>query len=253
MTPSFRCALPLAAGALLASASLAGCGASAADAAPEQRAFGPVGARLTIAKDAGDLDIRPADVREVRVTRRFDRWALIGGKPSATWRLSGGRLTLATDCDTLVGGCDVRYEVLVPRGLAVSVEGQNGTITAKGFSAALRVRSANGAIVVDGAAGPLDLRSENGELRSRATRSREVSAESRNGGVDLSFADVPRRVAVTTESGEVRVTVPRAAYKVSTATESGDVRADVPADASSPRSISARTESGAITLRTPGG
>ncbi|QKW40025.1 DUF4097 family beta strand repeat protein [Actinomadura sp. NAK00032] len=253
MSISSRRALPLAAGALLVTASLAGCGASAADATPEQRAFGPVGTRLTIAKDAGDLDIRPADVSDVRVTRRFDRWSVIGGKPSATWKLSGDRLTLATDCDTLIGGCDVRYEVLVPKGLAVGVEGQNGTISATGFNAALRVRSANGAIVVDGAAGPLDLRSENGELRASATRSQEVSARSQSGKVDLSFAAAPRRVAVTTENGEVRVTVPRAPYKVSTATESGDVRADVPAEASSPRSISARTESGSITLRTPGG
>ncbi|MFC5745773.1 DUF4097 family beta strand repeat-containing protein [Actinomadura rugatobispora] len=253
MTTSFRRRLPLAAGALLALASLTGCGASAGDAEPEKRDFGPVGTRLTIAKDDGDLDVRPADVTNVRVTRRFDRWSLIGGEPTATWELKGDRLTLATGCGTLVGGCEVRYEVLVPRNLALSVEGRNGRITATGFAAALRVRSDNGAIAVTGAAGPLDLRSENGALRSSATTSQQVSAASQSGRVELSFTAAPRRVAVTTENGEVTVSVPRAAYKVATATESGEVRADVPQAASAPRSITARTGSGSITLTTPAG
>lgn len=253
MTTSFRRALAPAAGALLLPALLTGCGASADDAPPEQRDFGPVGSRLTIAKDQGDLDIRPADVKNVEVTRRFDRWSVIGGEPAATWRLAGDRLTLATDCGTLIGGCAVRYQVLVPRGLAVGIEGDNGTISATGFSAALRIRTSNGAISVDGATGPLDLRSENGGLRSTATRSPQVSATSESGKVDLSFAAGPRQVTVTTENGEVKVTVPRAPYKVSTTTDSGDVRTDIPEDASAPRSITARTDSGAITLNTAAG
>jgi hypothetical protein len=69
----------------------------------------------------------------------------------------------------------------------------------------------------------------------------------------LSVAAPPQRVAVTTENGEVNVTVPRAAYKVTTTTDSGDVRTAVPMDASAPRSITARTDSGAITLNTAAG
>ncbi|WP_165978504.1 DUF4097 family beta strand repeat-containing protein [Actinomadura darangshiensis] len=253
MPPSFRRSLPLATGSLLLLASLTGCGASAADATPERRDFGPAGSRLTIAKDQGDLEIRPADVKNVQVTRRFDRWALIGGKPSATWELAGDRLTLSTDCGALIGGCAVRYQVLVPRSLTVGIEGQNGTISATGFGTALRIRSTNGAIKVNGATGPLDLRSENGELRSTATRSPQLSATSQSGKVDLSFAAAPRQATVTTENGEVKVTVPRATYKISTTTDSGDVHADVPKDASAPRSITVRTDSGAITLNTAAG
>ncbi|MDX6739966.1 DUF4097 family beta strand repeat-containing protein [Actinocorallia sp. A-T 12471] len=235
-------------GGLLLLALLTGCGASADSASPERRDFGAVGARLAISKDQGDLDVRPADVESVRVTRRFDRWALIGGEPTATWALAGGRLTLATDCGGVIAGCAVRYEVVVPRDVAVDIEGENGTISATGFSAALRVRSSNGAIAVSGATGPLDLRSENGELRSAETGSAQVSATSQSGDVDLAFTAVPRQVAVTTENGEVRVTVPRAAYDVTTTTDSGDVSTDLAADASAPRSITARTGSGAITL-----
>ena len=253
MTTPLRRSLPPVTAALLLPALLAGCGASADDASPEQRDFGTVGSRLTITKDQGDLDIRPADVKGVRVTRRFDRWALIGGEPTATWDLTGDRLTLATDCGTLVGGCAVRYQVLVPRDLAVDIRGRNGMISATGFSTALRIRSSSGAIAVTGATGPLELRSENGELRSTETRSPQVSAASQNGEVDLAFTAAPQQVDVTTENGSVKVTVPHTAYKVTTTTDSGAVRTGVPEDASAPRSITARTDSGAITLNTAAG
>jgi hypothetical protein len=250
---SSRRSAPPAAAALLALAALTGCGASADDARPERRSFGPVGDHLTIEKDSGDLDVRPADVRDVQVTRRFDRWSVIGGEPSATWNLTGDRLTLSTDCDALIGGCEVRYQVLVPRRLALSIKGDNGRISATGLGTALNIRTTSGAITVTRATGTLDLRTESGELRSTATRSERVSADSQNGKVALSFAAAPRQVAVKTENGEVTITVPRTAYKVTTTTDSGDIRADVPKDGAAPRSITARTESGAITLTTAAG
>ncbi|GAA4091727.1 DUF4097 family beta strand repeat-containing protein [Actinomadura miaoliensis] len=253
MSTSHRRPLALTVGALLALAPLTGCGASADDVEPERRAFGPVGGRLTITKDRGDLDLRPADVDEIQVTRWFDRWALIGGKPAATWELRGDRLTLATDCGKLVGGCAVRYRILVPKNLALSVEGENGRISATGFAAALNIRSSNGAIRVTGATGPLDLRSDNGEVRSSSTRSERVSAAAQNGKVDLSFAAAPRQVTVTTDNGEVAIAVPRTTYKITTTTESGDVRAGVPVDPAAPRSLAVRTGSGAITLDTATG
>jgi DUF4097 and DUF4098 domain-containing protein YvlB len=79
-----------------------------------------------------------------------------------------------------MGGCEVRYEVLVPRGLALSVEGDNGRVSATGLSAALSIRTVNGAIAITGATGPLDLRTESGELCSSSTRSGR--GEDRNGG-----------------------------------------------------------------------
>ncbi|MEU6039629.1 hypothetical protein ABZ801_29915 [Actinomadura sp. NPDC047616] len=74
-------------------------------------------------KDRGDLDLRPADVDEVQVARRFDRWALIGGELAATWELGGERLALATDRGALVGGCGVRYRIFVPKDLALLARG----------------------------------------------------------------------------------------------------------------------------------
>ncbi|WP_238013819.1 DUF4097 family beta strand repeat-containing protein [Dactylosporangium sp. AC04546] len=228
-----------------------GCGASADDAEPEKRNFGPVADRLTITKTNGDLDVRPADVDEVEVTRWFSGRDGIRGDAEATWELAGERLTLATKCGAIIGPCNVRYEVLVPDGVALTVEGENGKITASGFGTALRIRSANGAVAVDDVSGPLTLNSDSGELRATGITSGRVEAGTQNGKVHLSFAAVPDDVTVTTNNGAVTVEVPNSTYKAITATDSDEVRVDLPQDANSPHAITIQTDNGAITLRTP--
>ncbi|MBE1532781.1 DUF4097 family beta strand repeat-containing protein [Actinomadura algeriensis] len=245
-----RRTLAAAGGVLALAAALGGCGASAADAEPERRSFGPVPVRLTIDVTGGALDVRPAPVDQVRVTRRFDRWLVVGGDAGSTWRLRDGTLTLATDCNTIIGGCDVRYEVLVPERVAVAVQGENGAVTATGFRSDLKVRTDNGAITVTGAAGGLDLETQNGEVRASGSASRQVKAVSQNGEVALSFAAVPDRVRVETDNGAVKVEVPEDRYRVTTRTDNGDVRADVPDDPGGTHAIDVRTGNGSITLRT---
>lgn len=240
-------------GALLALVALTGCsGGSSDDAEPEDRSFPLAGDQLTIAKDSGDLDVRPADVEEVEVTRWFSGGSGIGGGAEATWELAGDTLTLTTRCGGMLGQCDVRYEVLVPWAVTLTVEGENGTISAAGFETDLAIRSDNGAVSVEDASGDLTLNSDNGELRGTGIASSRVDAGSENGQVRLTFAVVPDQVEVTTENGAVTVEVPDAAYNVTTVTDSGEVSVDVPEDANSERTITARTDNGAITLRIAG-
>lgn len=234
---------------LLASAALAGCSDAALDdAEPESRGFALAGQRLTIAKDTGDLDVQPADVDEVEVTRWFAAGSAVGGNPHADWDFAGDRLTLTTSCG-FISTCAVRYEVRVPPNVAVTVQGQNGQISASGFDTALEVSTENGAIVLSDLAGDLDLKSENGQLRATGLSSGQVAAVSSNGEVQLSFEDVPDQVAVATDNGAVTVAVPDATYRVTTSTDSGEVRVDVPESPHSPHTITAQTANGAITLR----
>lgn len=234
----------------LSLAALAVTGDSVDDEGPEKRSFRPPGDRLTIAKNDGDLDIRPAGVDRIEVTRRFSGWAM-PGSPEATWELEGHTLTLANDCGP-VGHCEARYEVRVPKETALTVEGDNGQITASGFDAPLRLRSDNGAITAKDISGRLTLETDSGDVRGTALTSPRVEAVSESGAVHLAFARVPGQVRTETDNGEVKIEVPdtHTAYKVTTATDSGDVRADVPRDAKSPHAITVRTENGAITLRT---
>ncbi|TDC78019.1 DUF4097 family beta strand repeat-containing protein [Streptomyces hainanensis] len=203
------------------------------EATTERRDFGPVGDRLTIAAGEGALDVRPADVDEVEVVRRLSGRTLLGDRPEAHWDLSDdtGTLSLTTDCG-LIGWCDVRYEIRVPRGTAVTVAGGSGAITATGFTAPLEITSDNGAITVADAVAA------------------DVRATTENGTIRLAFAAVPEAVTATAENGAVTVELPRATYRVATTTENGDVDVDVPESADSPHTVTVRTENGAIALRT---
>lgn len=224
-------------------------GGSANGEGPEKRSFGPPGDRLTLAKNDGDLDIRPADVDEIEVTRRFSGWALLS-TPEAAWGVEDHTLTLATDCGP-VGHCEAHYEVRVPKATTLTVNADNGKTTASGFSTPLRIRSDNGTVSVKDISGRLTLATESGEQRGTGITSRRVRADSQNGDVRLSFARVPDQVDTTTDNGAVEVEVPDVgtAYKVATTTDSGDVRTDIPEDTNSPHTVTVRTENGPITLR----
>ncbi|MFC4564435.1 DUF4097 family beta strand repeat-containing protein [Nocardiopsis mangrovi] len=237
-----------AAGAALTLTVLTGCGA---DGGPEERAFGPAGERITISAESGDLDVRPADVDEIEVTRWFTGWSAIGARTGADWEFAGDTLALTTDCaPLLLGRCDVRYEVLVPREVAVTVDGGSGAVSASGFASALDITTDNGAIRVEDAADPLSLRSASGEQRATGVTSGSVEARSENGAIRLSLAEAPDSVEVEADNGAVTVEVPEADYDVTTATDSGDVRTDVPEDSGSPHTITARTGNGAISVLT---
>ncbi|GAB2842308.1 DUF4097 family beta strand repeat-containing protein [Actinocorallia aurea] len=232
---------------MLLLAALSACGSSADEAVPEDRVFAYDGTALTIAKDRGDLEVAPADVSGIEVTRWFTKWAFIGSDPRATWDLRDGTLRLATDCDALVGGCSVRYRILVPRGTVLTVEGENGRIAAKGFATALTIRTQNGAVAVSDSSGPLDLRTENGEIRGTGLGSGRVKARTQNGSVRLTHTAAPASVDVTTENGAATLELPDAPYRQSLNSENGKVRSTLPNSPTGP-AVTVRTENGAITL-----
>ncbi|WP_172381401.1 DUF4097 family beta strand repeat-containing protein [Streptomyces sp. MNP-20] len=237
--------------ALLSTALVAGCGGSVDDEdTRRKRAFALDGEQLTISRGEGDLDVRPADVDQVEVTRWFSGWSAVGGEPKASWKLVADRLSLSTDCGFAISDCSVRYEVRVPKAVRLTVEGDNGKTTASGFDKPLRIRSDNGAVDVSESSGRLTLHSDSGELRATGITSDQVDASSDNGKVHLSFTEAPDEVGVTTENGGVTVEVPDGKYKVTTKTDNGDVNTDVPTDENSGHAISARTDNGSITVRT---
>ncbi|WDZ93550.1 DUF4097 family beta strand repeat-containing protein [Nocardiopsis sp. HUAS JQ3] len=220
---------------------------------PEERTFGPVQDQVTILLNSGDLDVRPADVEALQVTRWFTEGIGLGGRSETSWEFDGHDLVLDTDCAVIdLGGCRVRYEVLVPEGVALTVEGANGEITAAGFSTELRISSDNGGVEVDGVSGPLSMSSSSGRIRATALASDRVDAESENGEVRISFADAPDEVTARTENGALTVQVPDGEYDVSVTTDSGSVDSDVTDTPGSPHAITATTDNGSINLRRNG-
>ncbi|MFH8620863.1 DUF4097 family beta strand repeat-containing protein [Streptomyces vietnamensis] len=230
---------------------LAGCGADVEGAPVERRTFAFDGDSLTVDADDSDLVITPADVDGVRVERQVDGWVFMGSGPKASWKLVDGRLTLRVGCDAVAADCSAVHRIQVPRGVAVTVEDDNGDVTAEGFATPLKVRSDDGDIRVRKVSGGLDLGSRDGDVSVEdSVRSPAVAVRSDDGDVRIALAAVPRKVDVVTEDGDVTVTVPKAEYEVSGASDDGDVRVDVPRRDGSGNVVSLHSDDGDVTVRT---
>ena len=228
----------------------AGQAGASSDAGPEHRAFALAGKALTVDDNDGAVRVRPADVSRVEVPRWFDATTILGGTPSATWSMADdGRLKLRTHCVGLVSHCDIRYEVLVPRGVAVTVESGNGAVDASGFAGPLKITSGNGEVTVADSTGDLTVSSGNGKVTGTGLRDRRVRAESANGQVELGFAAVPDQVDGVSHNGPVTVDLPRATYQVAAETGNGRTRVDVPQDPRSGHVVTARSDNGSVAVR----
>ncbi|MGV9555204.1 DUF4097 family beta strand repeat-containing protein [Streptomyces sp. NPDC003401] len=242
----------LAAGAALALAATAGaCSSAGDDAHPEHRAFALEGTTLTVDSDDSALEIVASDEHRrgtVQVTRWFDASVLVGDEPEVSWSMEDDRLVLRTHCSGVVADCSAKHRVEVPRGVAVKVEEDDGSVRARGFRDALSIRTADGSVRVTDSSGPLDLRSDDGAVRAQVS-SRRISAHTQDGSVHLDLAAVPDRVESATDDGSVTIELPRAVYKVTARTGDGSVDVSVPRDDSSGHVVSARSGDGKVTVR----
>ncbi|MGI5399325.1 DUF4097 family beta strand repeat-containing protein [Streptomyces sp. CA-135486] len=239
-------------GAVLGALVLIGCGsADAGDAPVEMRSFALEGKALTIDSDNSAIEIVPADVKDVQVTRRVDGWVFMGSGPGASWKMKDGKLTLRVRCDAVASSCEARHTVKVPRGVAVAVEDDNGSVTASGFDTALKIRSDNGDVTVRDASGPLRLDTDNGEVVAERVSSKAVTVGSENGSVRLGLSAVPDRVETVSDNGAITLELPRAGapYSVTAKSDNGDVDVDVPTDHGSSHVVKARSDNGNVTVR----
>lgn len=215
--------------ALLALASVSGCAHADRDHHPDKRDFALSGKQLTVVAQDATVELQPADVDKVEVTRWFHGWAVLGTTPRAHWSMKGHTLTLRIDCGAAMAhSCADRHRVLVPRGVAVTVHGDNGRVSASGFDTALHVGVSNGAVSVHDVSGALTMTSGNGALNGSGLHSGKVRARTSNGSIHLEFADAPDDVGVHTSNGSVHVDLPKARYQVEHHTHNGAVNVSVP-------------------------
>ncbi|MEU5280115.1 DUF4097 family beta strand repeat-containing protein [Streptomyces asoensis] len=229
-----------------------GCGASAADDDhPDHRSFALTGRTLTIDSDDSALEIVASDTAKagtVDVTRWWQGSVTIGKKPKVSWSMKDDRLVLRLRCSGLVADCSARHRVEVPRGVAVKVDSDDGSVRAQGFRDALSVRTQDGSVHVTDSSGPLELRSDDGSVRAEVS-SRTVRAHTQDGSVRLTLDAVPDRVESVSDDGSVTIALPRATYRVTTRTDDGGVDVSVPRDESSAHVVNARTADGKVTVR----
>ncbi|MFJ2647209.1 DUF4097 family beta strand repeat-containing protein [Streptomyces sp. NPDC087420] len=247
-----RALLALGGGALLAFA-VTGCGggSDASDAPAEHRSFAFSGKKLTIDAGNSSVTLVPADVKTVDVTRQVDGWVFMGSGPDAEWRMSGDTLTLRVKCDAVASDCEGQHRVKVPRGVAVSVEADNGKVLATGFDTALSLTARNGSVTVRDSSGTLDLGSDNGKIVAEGVSARTVSAKADNGSIRLALTAVPDSVDTSSDNGKIVIDLPRskASYAVTADSDNGKADVDVPTDKNSTHVVKARSDNGQVTVR----
>ncbi|MGQ4485629.1 DUF4097 family beta strand repeat-containing protein [Streptomyces sp. SAS_281] len=252
MTIRNRSALVAVGGTVLLVAALTGCGSADVDDAPaEHKSFAFKGEALTIDADDSVVEVVPADVDEIQVTRRVDGWVLLGSGPDPVWKLEGDTLTLHVKCKALISNCGARHEVKVPRGIALTVDADNGKVTASKFTTPLKLHSDNGAVVVRDVSGPLELKSDNGSVRGERISARSVVARADNGSVNLDLNRVPDLVDADSANGRIAIDLPAGAtsYAVSASADNGHVDVKVPRSDSSRHVVKAHSDNGGVAVR----
>ncbi|MFE6662532.1 DUF4097 family beta strand repeat-containing protein [Streptomyces sp. NPDC057697] len=231
---------------------LAGCGsADAGDASAEHKSFALSGKTLTIRSGHSSLELVPADVRKVEVTRRVDGWVVLGNGPDPRWEMENDTLTLQVKCKALVSNCAAEHQVKVPRGVAVVVEGDNGTVVASGFRTPLTLGADNGRVTVRDCAGPLKLSSDNGGIVGERISAKSVSARSDNGSIRLGFTTAPDLVDSVSDNGAITIDLPAGSvrYAVDAAARNGSMSVDAPRSADSGHVVKARSNNGEVKVR----
>ncbi|MFF4247398.1 DUF4097 family beta strand repeat-containing protein [Streptomyces sp. NPDC001822] len=239
-------------GAALLVTALSGCGSTDAEDAPaEHKSFAFGGKSLTIDARNSTLELVPADVDRIEVTRRVDGWVFLGSGPDPVWKLDGDKLTLDVKCSAMISDCEARHEIKVPRGVALSVEGDNGRVTAAGFATRLKISADNGGVTVKDASGPLELRSDNGAVVAERVSGGSVVARADNGSIQLGFSSVPELVDTVSDNGSIDIDLPGGTdtYAVSARADNGAVSVKVPRSDSSRHVVKARSDNGEVTVR----
>ncbi|MFJ8824773.1 DUF4097 family beta strand repeat-containing protein [Streptomyces sp. NPDC102467] len=246
--------LAAAAAVVAVAATATACGADASDDDhPDHRSFALHGTTLTVDSDDSALELVPGDSDQVKVTRWFKGSTVVGSDPKVTWKWQADedRLTLRLHCSGIVTDCSARHRVEVPRGIAVVVRSDDGSVRANDFKKGLDIATQDGSVHVENVSGPLRLQGDDGSLHASGVDARKVSVRSKDGSVHLTLRTVPDRVEASTDDGSLTLTLPGSAtYRVSTHTDDGGVHVDVPRDTHSAHRISARSQDGEVTLRT---
>ncbi|MGX9919573.1 DUF4097 family beta strand repeat-containing protein [Streptomyces sp. NPDC002248] len=233
-------------------AGLGGC-ADASGAKAEHRAWAFEGKRLTVDVDDAALDVVAADVEKIEVTRRLAGHVVLGEGPKASWALDGDRLRLRASCSGLLTDCDARYEVKVPRALALSVRGRDGAVRVSGFRTAVEARVEDASLRVRDVSGPLDVRSTDGSVDARGIGSRTVRMRSADGSLHLVARTAPALVDTDSRDGSTTLELPGSvAYDVRTEVGDGSTRVSVDRTEDGAHKVRAHSADGSVTIREAG-
>jgi hypothetical protein len=114
----------------------------------------------------------------------------------------GSGAAITAHCPTLFArGCDIGYEIAVPRGFAVDLRASSGDLDIRGVTARnLRTEVSSGRTTLVDVAGPVEMRSSSGSITATRLSSADLTADVSSGSTSLDFAAAPTPWASPTRS-----------------------------------------------------
>jgi hypothetical protein len=200
---------------------------------------------LVISNRVGDVQVTGGAGR-VSVTERIRYRHQL---PQTRHAVRAGTLTLTGNCP-VSQVCDVEYHVRVPPGTTVRIDDLVGNIRLAALTGQVRARTGAGGIALRSLSGAVQARENAGSISGSDLSSATAMLNTNVGSIDLSFSAAPATVAAVTSIGSISLRLPRGvAYAVHASTGVGTIRVTVPRAASSAHRITARTQTGSVTIQ----
>ena len=168
-----------------------------------------------------------------------------------SWNVDGSTLNVRGTCPNLdVLWCHADVTITVPRDIAVRVQSGSGPVTIEGRDGAVDVDADDGRVELRDVTGPVQVAADNGRIEGTGLASLSFHADSDNGRIELAFVAAPDEVVATSDNGRIDIGVPRGSgpYAVEATSDNGSRTVEVATDPTAPRTITARTDNGAIRI-----
>jgi DUF4097 and DUF4098 domain-containing protein YvlB len=169
--------------------------------------------------------------------------------PATTHAARAGTLTLTGTCP-VHQPCDIEYHVRVPPGTTVRINERVGNIRLAALTDQVTAHTDAGGIVLGSLSGGVHVSDRAGSISGSDMSSATARLSTSVGSIDVSFSAAPATVAATTSVGSISLRLPRGvAYAVHASTGVGSIHVTVPQASNSAHSITARTQTGSVTIR----
>lgn len=227
--------------------------------------------RVVLTVDTGRVEILEA-LAGSGVAVEVERLLSFGDeRPRVEHSLTDGLLEIEADCPgtffSIGGSCSVDHVVRVRASVEVQIDSGSGTVRVSGLDSAVMAETGSGSIELvdlsgritaatgsggiglERVSGPADVSTGSGTIRGTDLTSPRITAQTGSGSINLDFAAPPEALELETGSGSITAMVPAGSYRLDLNTNSGSTTASgITEDASSRRTIRARTGSGSIRI-----
>ena len=213
------------------------------------------------------VHVMTGQVSRVTVTESLSYDPSDGAPPPLRPSVSGDRASVADPVCSQWAEC-IGFAVIVPRGVSVSVESEDGLVSISGTAGAyvdsggapvhavgitgpLTVISGGGPVIINGLTGPMSVDTGGGDLNARNIAGADVNVSTGGGPARIGFVTAPEAVTVSTDGGPATLAVPGGPYQVTAESSDfgGPVSIEIPVDPAAHRVIDVSSGGGPLVIR----